>query len=136
MNKILRPLFNFSYNKGLACGQDAGKWLFKNRKFEVIHNGKDIEKFRFDESIRNEIRRKYDIEDKMVIGFVGRLNKQKNVEFLLDIFENFQKKQEKTALFFIGDGELKDCLEEKCKKNKIKNVIFTGSVSNVNELLQ
>lgn len=38
IDKILRPLFNNSYNYALACGKDAGDWLFKNKTFEIFHN--------------------------------------------------------------------------------------------------
>lgn len=136
VNRLMRPLFNFSYTKALACGKDAGKWLFHNREFEVIHNGKDLEKFKFSEKTRNRIRSEYNLKGKTVIGFVGKLNKQKNVKFLLNVFAEYQIKQPNSAIFFMGDGEYKQYLENRSAELGIKNVYLTGSINNVNEMIQ
>ena len=44
-------------NVKFACSTDAGRYLFgKKTKVEVINNGIEINKFKFDESKRNKIR--------------------------------------------------------------------------------
>ena len=43
--------------KMLACSKLAGKWMFKTQKFIVINNAIDIKKYRYDEQIRNKIRK-------------------------------------------------------------------------------
>ena len=53
---MLRPLFNRLYTDAFACGEDAGRWLFGNRPFTVIHNGKDFQKFVYNERLRSEKR--------------------------------------------------------------------------------
>lgn len=137
LHKLLLPFFRKSYNKALACGEDAGNWLFRKNEFLVFHNGKDLEKFKYSKKTRDEIRKKYHLEDKFTIGFVGKLNYQKNLNFLIDVFIDYHKSNSNSSLVLIGYGELKDELEEKVRKNGITDsVIFTGGVNNVNELLQ
>lgn len=137
LHKLLRPLFNKVVTHCFACGQDAGKWLFKNRDFKVINNGKEIDKFLYDEKIRNEYRSKLNIEDKIVVGHIGRFNNQKNHEFLIDIFSKLVMLNEKYVLLLIGQGPLLDDIKEKVKKLNIQNnVIFMGETNEVSQLLQ
>ena len=44
-----------------ACSNEAGKYLYGNKKFEVIPNVIDVEKFKYNENDRNEIRKKYNL---------------------------------------------------------------------------
>lgn len=48
-DKILRPLFYILYTDAFACGQEAGKWLFGARPYQLIKNGRDIKEYKFDE---------------------------------------------------------------------------------------
>ncbi len=126
----------------LACTKDAGTERFGEKivssdRFQLIPNAIDTSKFVFSESIRRKIREKYRLEDKLVIGHIGRFNHQKNHLFLLNIFYELQKKDENCVLLLIGDGNLKAGIEEKAKALNISDkIIFTGVLSNANELLQ
>lgn len=137
LHKLLRPLFNKVVTHCFACGEDAGKWLFKDRDFKVINNGKEINKFLYDEDVRNEYRKKLRIEDKIVVGHIGRFNNQKNHEFLIDIFSNLVMLNKNYVLLLIGEGALFEDIKEKVKKLNIQNnVIFMGETSEVPQLLQ
>lgn len=136
-DKILRPIFNRLYTYGLACGEDAGKWLFGNKPFTVIHNGKDFEKFKFCEFTRQRVRKQYHFDGKTIIGHVGTFNFQKNHEYLIKIFYEYQKKYPETILYLMGDGPLKCDIEKLVDCLNIREkVIFAGSVDNVSERLQ
>ena len=136
-NKFMRQFFDRSDNVALACGKDAGKWLFGNKKFIIFHNGKDFEKFKFNESIREKVREKMDIKDRKVIGFVGNLVDQKNPFFLLDCFQKICLECENSILIIVGEGELRAKMEKKVDELCIKDkVIFTGRIKNVNEIVQ
>lgn len=119
----------------VACGNDAGKWMYGNREFEVLNNGIQYDKYKFDENIRNEIRQKYNInKNEIVFGHTGRIELQKNHDFLIDIFYDYYKKNSNAKLLIVGDGSLRNKIEEKIKKMGIQdNVIFSGFVKNVNE---
>lgn len=64
---------------------------------------------------------------KKIILFVGRISKEKNLCFLLDVLEKVLQKSPMTALMFVGSGpyldELKKIVRE---RNLSKSVIFTG----------
>lgn len=131
-DKILRPIFNCSYTDGLACGEDAGKWLFGDKKFEVLTNGRNIEQYKFSLQNRNKIREFYGIKDELVIGHVGGFFEQKNHRFLVEIYKEVKKIEPRSKLFMIGDGILKTEIEKACEKLE---VIFTGSIDNISEYL-
>lgn len=136
LDKLLRPLFYMLCNERIACGEDAGKWLFGHRKFWIINNGVDTEAFRFNESLRVSERKKLGISDEVLIGHVGRLNEQKNQTFLLDVFSELLQVEDNVKLLLIGDGPLEGVLKEKSTALNINNrVNFLGAVDNVNELI-
>lgn len=119
-----------------ACSKDAGKWLFDKCDFKVINNAIDTNMFIFNEDKRNNIRKLYSIEDKLVIGNIARFSEQKNHIFLIDIFNEIYKKNKNAVLMLVGDGHLKNEIEDKVNLLGLReNVIFTGVKSNVNEHL-
>ncbi len=137
IDKVLRPIFYRSYNLAFACGMEAGNFLFKNRKFELFHNGKDLKKFSFDKTIRNKIRREYHIDDNLAFGNVGNLNYQKNQDFLIKVFYNYHINNPKSLLFIMGEGNKKNELIQLTKDLHIEDsVVFMGNINNINELIQ
>lgn len=113
-----------------ACSNLAGNYLFKNKKFIVINNAIDINKYKYDEFARNSIRKKLSIpNDTYVIGNIGRFCNQKNQLFLIDIFKKINDQNPNTRLLLIGEGELEEKIKTKVENFGIKeNVIFTGAV--------
>lgn len=112
----------------IACGELAGKYMFKNDDFIVINNGIDTDKFCYSEENREEIRNEFKIEkDTKVILDVAKLSRVKNHIFLLEIFVEYLKLNKSAILMLVGDGELKNEIEGRVKELGIdKNVIFTG----------
>ena len=43
MDKLIRPIFYRSYTDALACSDAAGKWMYRNRPYEIIKNGRSTE---------------------------------------------------------------------------------------------
>lgn len=125
-----------------ACSQRAGEWLFgkeisSSGKVIVLNNAVDTEKFKINKDIRDKVRMELGIEDKKVIGHVGRFNPQKNHEFLIDIFNEVYKKDKGIVLLLIGDGYLKEKIEDKVKKlNLEQGVKFLGVREDIPELMQ
>jgi len=137
INKLLYPLFNLLCTERFACGEEAGKWLHKKQKFDIIQNGNDVDKFKFDETVRIHMREKYNLDNKIVIGHVGSFNEQKNQEFIIRLFDKLCKDNNKYFLILIGIGKNKERLEKLAFEKGIKEqILFTGSVDNVNEWLQ
>jgi len=143
IGNIFKPLLIKYSTDYFACSKIAGEWLFGNKivkssKFKVIHNAIDYEKFQYNETIRKKIRDELNIDDEtVIIGNVARFETQKNHEFLIDVFYEYQKKVENTKLLLIGTGTLEKKIKEKVRKLEIENkVIFAGFKTNVNEYMQ
>jgi len=125
-----------------SCSEYAGRWMFGNNTFEkgkvtVLNNAIDFEKFIFSESTRNKIRNDLNLGDELVVGSVGRFTPQKNHDFLVDIFSEVVKRNKKSTLLLIGDGELKKQIQKKVALLGLQNnVLFLGARDDVNELFQ
>lgn len=132
----LIKLIKYFSNCYFACSMEAGKFMFGRKKFEIIHNAIDIEKFTFNLEKRKEIRKKLGLENNFVIGHVGRFDLQKNHEFIVEVFNEVYKKNNNVRLLLIGEGILKEKIKTKVKKLGLENkVIFNKVVSNVNDYM-
>lgn len=130
-DKVLRPVFYRLCNGRLACGIDAGKWLFGNRRFEVVRNGINTSKFRFDPQKRHEIRKMLGWEDKTVIGHIGNFVEAKNHKFIFDIIKSAISKKHEVRLICVGGGNLLVDSREYIRNIGIENYVhLTGSISN------
>ena len=120
-----------------ACGEEAGKWMFKNRPFIVMRNAIDAEKFVYNLEVAQQKKEELGIEDKFVLGHIGRFNLQKNHEFLVDIFNEVCKQNENTVLLLIGTGELEEKIHEKVRNLGLnEKVMFLGVREDIPELMQ
>lgn len=106
IHQIMKSTFNNMYTDAVACSETAGKWMFI-RTFTVLNNAVDVEKFRYSEQKRNEMREKYGLNDSdYVIGHAGKMfSDQKNQEYLISIFPTIKEKIPEAKLFFVGDGQ-------------------------------
>ena len=114
----------------------AGDFLFGcNSDYYVLHNGIDIGKFSFKNDVRNSKRKQLGIDDKTVVGHIGRFSEQKNHNFLIDIFFKFHEQNKKSVLLLVGDGELKREIKEKVDFLGLSDyVIFLGMRKDISEL--
>lgn len=118
-----------------ACSKLAGKWLFGDSEVKIIHNAVDYEKFKFNQERRNDLRKELEIEDCLVIGNVGRFTNQKNHTFLVDIFAEIHKKNEKAVLMLVGIGEKEQEIRDKVEQLGLTDCVkFMGFCNNTNEL--
>ena len=126
----------------LACSEAAGKWLFgdtvvSRSNFKVLVNAIETDRFSFNNHSRDAIRNEFGIENKYVIGHVGRFHPQKNHEFIIDVFKSVHNKVNNSVLLLIGDGALKESIQMKVRKEKLENsVIFAGVRSDVPDIYQ
>lgn len=137
---LLRPFARLFANEYWACSKLAGEWMYGKQavadgKVTIINNAIDLKQFAFDEAKRNKLRKEFGLQDCFVIGHVGRFMKQKNHDFLIDIFAEVVKKQDNAKLLLIGDGSLREQIENKVKTLGLdEKVIFTGVRSDVADL--
>lgn len=132
----------YNINHKFTCGIEAARCYFgnkvvENKDYEFIPNAIEVERFLYNEEIRNRIRLEYHLQDKKVIGHVGRFMAQKNHTFLIDIFAEYYKNHKDTKLVLLGDGELMPKMKEKVQTLGIEDaVLFVGNVGNANEWYQ
>lgn len=120
-----------------ACGELAGKFMYANRDFRIIKNAIDIDKFAFDKEKRIHKRKELKIDNKVVIGHVGRYCYIKNQLFLIEILKKVLEKGNNYHLLLIGQGEDQSKLEEKIQQlNLQNNISLLIDRSDVAELYQ
>lgn len=135
MKMILRPFAKLFANKYFACSQLAAEWMYgknsvKSGKVTIIHNAIDLKKYAFDQAKRDRIRGELGIENKFVVGHVGRFMYQKNHEFLIDIFYELLKIREDAILLLIGDGPLHNKVRDKIDKLGITAYVIDLGIRN------
>jgi glycosyltransferase involved in cell wall biosynthesis len=84
-----------------------------------------------DEKIINELKREYDInEEDKVVGYVGRLVKDKGIDDLIKAWEIIKKNRQNAKLLLVGPIEERDSISDYSKKQIESNssIIFTDFV--------
>lgn len=130
-----------------TCSDMAGEAVFGDqnlipRKATFIPNAIDVDKFKFNKEIRDQIRYELGIDNKFVIGHVGRFSHMKNHRYMLQILERCikiekEKRLPETVLMFLGDGELKEEIMEQAVAMGISSrVLFMGSKRDVHRYYQ
>lgn len=125
-----------------SCSDEASKWFYNKKiinsdKYLIIKNAIDVDKFKYNEDTRRKYRKELKIEDKFVIGNVGRLHFQKNQIFLIKIFKEIKEKLDNTVLLIVGEGEERKNIENTIKEYKLEDsVVLLGSRNDVNNLMQ
>lgn len=129
--KIFKRLNLIFANHYIACGQAAGDYLFNGHDFDIMYNAIDQDKYKFDLEKRKGLRKKLGISDETIVfGTLGRLTKQKNQGFLIDVFNRYWKVNEDSKLIIVGVGELKDKLTQKIKANNQEDNVIIVSGTN------
>lgn len=139
---IMRTLINKLSLAKVAVSQNAGADLF-GAKWKPIANdhiipcGIDITKYKINLDAATTKKQLKLPEESVVIGHVGRLERQKNHTFLLKAFHNARSLNPKLHLLCIGQGSLIDQLKLEADRLGIsENVTFTGAANNVTTIMQ
>ncbi len=92
----------------------------------IIENGVDINKFK--PRSKKEARKKLSLpENKKIILFTGWLIERKGIRYLLEGYSRVVKKHPESILLIIGEGPLKEKLQQTTKYLKLENqVVFLG----------
>ena len=136
-NRVLTFFIRFVANRFIACSKEAAEYLFgKKDGVLILNNAIEVERFVFDSRKREETRSALNLQDKKVIGHVGRFCAEKNHSFLIDVFEEIYLKDSSFALLLVGSGELFAEIERKVSVSAASgNITLAGSPESVNEYL-
>ena len=124
----------------IGCGQAAGEWLFGARTFRekgrVLLNGVELDRFAWDPTARDRLRRELGWEDCFIVGHAGHMFPVKNQRYLIELMPELLKRRPGTRLLLLGDGETRPMLEQTVQELGLEDfVLLPGNVSNVNEYL-
>jgi glycosyltransferase involved in cell wall biosynthesis len=125
----------------IAPSTEAGVYTFGKRSIgkktlAIIKNAISLEDFSYRPEIRDKIRKKMGMEGKYVVGHIGRFSKQKNHDFLIDVFAEIEKIHADSILVLIGKGELESDIKRKIKDCGLNDkVVFLGVRGDISEIL-
>lgn len=140
--KFLKPLFYLCVDEYYACSESAARSVFPRRvvsdhKWTLIPNAIEIDKFKFNIDVRNQYRMEYGLQDKFVIGHVGRFNEQKNHKFIINVFAEVCRQRSDAVLLLVGAGELQNKVSEQAKSlGVLDKVIMVGQRRDANCFMQ
>ena len=150
-NTIAKYLVPFFHQKNLkcinkyatdfwACSKKSAEFMYGPKiadETKIIPNAVNTDAFIKNVEIKQAVFEEFNIpQTAKVIGHVGRMCTAKNQCFLLDIMKKINELDPNVYLLFIGDGELNNVVTGHAKEIDVKNVIFTGSRSDVPRLTQ
>lgn len=147
IKNILQYPLRYQADYLFACSRLAGEWLYgkkacRSSRFCLLLNGIEPEQFRFDQRMRQKVRKDMQVsEDAVVFLHVGRMEEQKNHTFLLRIMKELLRQEQKAGreiwLWLCGMGPLEKSLLEQVKEDGIaSHVRFLGVREDIPMLMQ
>jgi glycosyltransferase involved in cell wall biosynthesis len=141
-NRLLCLGLKRQANIYFACSNKAGAFLYGRRAMssgavKIIRYAIDCGSYRFDGSVRDEVRKELGLGGRLVIGHVGRFAEQKNHRFLVEIFRALHAKNGSSMLLLVGDGRLMPEIKDRIERWKLsKDVLFLGRRTDIPRLMQ
>lgn len=143
VKNCLKPFSKRYATDFFSCTEHAGRWLFGDKTFNdgnvmVVNNGIDLDKYLFDEEVRIKKRKELNFKNTdIVIGHIGRFMKQKNHDFIIDVFKKLYEKNNNYKLILLGQGPLQHEIVQKVKALNLENVVFfLGQKDDANKYYQ
>lgn len=126
-----------------SCSDSSGKWLFgsqinNKKKYSVIHNAIEVNRFIFNASIRKSVREELKIQDDcLAIGTIGRITEPKNPHGVIEIFRKYHYQNCNSKLIWVGEGNLKQSIILQANELGLADsIIFIDKSLKTNEILQ
>lgn len=134
---LFKPFVNYFLTDCFACSKEAGEWIFgKKQEVKILNNAIDCERYRWNKEKRIATRKELNLDDQFVVGYVGKLHKQKNPYKIIDVFCEIKKIEDRACLLFVGDGPERENMENEVQKKKLQNdVLFLGQRDDANLLM-
>lgn len=123
--KILKYAMNHMATKRVACGMDAGQFMFGKNTYSIIPNGIHIERFEFNPMKKEKIRKDLSIgKDEAVILHAGRYEAAKNHNFLIDVFKSYHELNNSSKLILLGNGSLYSEIKDKVQELGLEGAVY------------
>lgn len=136
--KFLQWLTVLMTNKTIAVSKKTVNdmnWPGTKKKIRLIYNGiRPIEFFEKDEARKKLLPQ---LKDRLWIGAISELHKNKGVDLLIEAFSKISNQFESAILIVCGKGEERKKLEKIIEKNNLKSKVFLlGYVENAQRYLK
>lgn len=129
---LIKSVFLFS--DIILSNSFAGLNAYKihNNKTRVVYNGYNFDRIKKPQK-KNDLIINYQLNYKYIVLMVASFNRFKNYELFINVAKKFTQKN---ILFLaIGDGENLNNFKNRIKDEKINNVLFLGSTSDVDTFI-
>ncbi len=127
----------------MGCSQKSCEYLFKKKvtksnKCVVLNNSIDVDKYAFNNILRKRTRKDLGINDNAILlGFIGRLEHQKNPMFSLYLLNELIRFDSNFKLIIVGSGSLESKVLKYIDEHKLNDyVILLKDRNDINELMQ
>ena len=140
--QMLKPTLERQLTARCACSTSAARYMFLDRIVDeggvnIVRNGMEVKKFEYNEAVREDVRRELGIQDKHVLGHVGRFFPGKNQAFLVKVFARLAERDPYAVLILVGDGEELPRVREQVKQmGLVDSVYFLGVRTDVQRYYQ
>ncbi len=124
-----------------AVSKKAATWLYGERALQdglvkIWPNAIDVEKYKFSEDVRREVREELGLGDSFTVIHVGNFRFEKNHPFLLRVFSEIKKKKKDAKLVLAGAGDIESLKSLMNELGIINDVIYLGVRKDVPRILQ
>lgn len=141
--ELLRVMIRTFGTDYCACSEEAARFLFsgdavKNNRVSWLRNGIEINQYQdLNLDCQSSVKRELDIPgEAKVIGHVGRFSREKNHIFLLSLIKKLADKGHHFVAVLVGDGPLKEDIEQEAKRIGIDPYIrFAGVRADIPRLM-
>lgn len=140
-NILQKPIYK-NATDWFACSKVAAEWFYpanavKAGKVKIVANAVDGKRFRFSEEKRAETKKQLGLDNQLVIGCVGRLRKEKNQIFLVDVMCEVLKKCPDAVLVCAGDGPCEEEIRNRAAELGIQDkVMLLGMRTDIPDVMQ
>ncbi|MFC2103578.1 glycosyltransferase family 4 protein [Bacteroidota bacterium] len=113
----------------------SAPWLI-DKKIQVVYHGIDAAKYNKENAtcLRNSLGL---VDEDFIIGFVGRLNVQKGIKYMLDAFKLVTDKYKNAHLLIAGTGDLENTIRDFASKFNLENKIhLLGFRTDIHNLMR
>lgn len=125
----------------IAISDSAAEFMFptsivKEKKYRIVSNGIAADEYHYDKTVRQEWRKRLNVENDFLVGHVGRFSKEKNHKFIVEVFSKLIQIIPSAKLLLIGEGGLKPEIEKLViEKGLSDKVIFYGISHEIPKLM-
>ncbi|PFP29493.1 glycosyl transferase family 1 [Bacillus sp. AFS073361] len=141
--RVFKTIIKISATSYCSCSEEAaiflfGKHVLKKGKVKVLKNGIDVKKFaNVDRTFRKILLEELQLPEEVItIGHVGTFSESKNQLFILKVLKSLLEKDSRFVMLLVGDGPLKQQIEDESKRlGIIDNIRFLGVRSDIPNLM-